>query len=117
MYKPDETADRVSTSIAWERNEIGRIAHDADFEMVASDLASRVSHLAELEGALEVYATADRALVGGATVDQLAVTVTAMLLVGADDTWSGRKNDAARSRFDGKRSAVREVLNWNRSRS
>ena len=31
------------------------------------------------------------------------------LLVGADDTWSGRRNDAARADFDGFRKGYREV--------
>jgi hypothetical protein len=42
------------------------------------------------------------------TIDMFA---TRYLLDGADDSWSGRCNDVRRSRFDGIRAAINQVLN------
>lgn len=39
-----------------------------------------------------------------------AQCVTDLVLAGADDTWSGRGNDARRARYDGTRKAARELL-------
>lgn len=54
------------------------------------------------------YAEADRPTEDAAEIGRRAVTD--LVLTGADDTWSGRNNDARRARFDGIRSAANEIL-------
>jgi hypothetical protein len=44
--------------------------------------------------------------------DFIADQLEDFLLAGADDSWSGRTNDAARARFDGIRYQVRAIRDF-----
>jgi len=85
----------------------GKLAADAATRD-AHHLAFALDRLAGCEGRLFVLGNVLRLLDGGN-----AGQVRAFLLMhatrGAEDSWSGRTNDAVRSRFDGVLAAVREV--------
>lgn len=84
-----------------------------------SDLARLTNNVASAIGANDAWAHAllivkyydgttiakDFSLIGPAILDSL----TSKLLQGADDSWSGRGNDVARSQFDGFRNAARGI--------
>jgi len=80
------------------------------------DLARMVNDIADAEGQAHVYAIA--AHVNGkdgwasqADADAaIREWVTSLLTAGADDTWSGRTNDAKRAHWDGIRTAAGDVL-------
>ena len=84
-----------------------KLARDAA-NSTAHDLAYGLARLAEYEGQLFVLAEVVRlaeAGKDGQVNDWLMMHATR----GAEDSWSGRTNDAARSRFDGVRAAIRKV--------
>jgi hypothetical protein len=83
------------------------LAHEATL-CDSQSLASRLNILAKHEGRLHVFTTVlemtqadNEAHVQGWLMDQA--------LKGADDSWSGRNNDIARTRYDGVLTAIREV--------
>ena len=83
------------------------LAHEAAL-CDSQALASRLNILAKHEGRLHVFAAVlelnqagNDELINGWLMDQA--------LKGADDSWSGRNNDIARTRYDGVLSAIREV--------
>ena len=74
----------------------------------AHNLASRLARLADHEGRLFVFTSA-LTLVNDGKADQIASWLMMHATRGAEDSWSGRTNDAARSRHDGVLAAIREV--------
>ena len=74
----------------------------------AHDLAYRLARLAEYEGHLFVLTEVVRLIEAG-KADQLDAWLMMHATRGAEDSWSGRTNDAARSRFDGVLAAIRKV--------
>ena len=74
----------------------------------AHDLARVLALLAQYEGQLHVLDQV-LALVEAGKDDQINAWLVTQATRGAEDTWSGRTNDAARSRFDGVLDAVRKV--------
>lgn len=68
-------------------------------------LAKATAAIAEAEGKVKAYRIVAQ------YIDQLAIAniVANEMLKGADDTWSGRTNDAARSHFEGMRNAFSAV--------
>jgi hypothetical protein len=83
------------------------LAHEATL-CDSQSLASRLNILAKHEGRLHVFAAVlelhqagHDCRIEGWLIDQA--------LRGADDSWSGRNNDIARTRHDGVLSAIREV--------
>ena len=76
----------------------------------AEDFAGLTNALAEAEGHAFACGIVRDALIGEATPEQVMASLTKRLLNGADDGWSGRKNDARRAWFDGYRAAVNEYL-------
>lgn len=79
----------------------------------AEELGRAVAFLAECEGALKAITLVQRGLAyadrTGETVD-LKDELLDVLVVGADDSWSGRGNDLKRSEFDGYRAQARQLL-------
>ncbi len=67
-----------------------------------------LARLAEHEGQLLVLTEAVRLMDEG-KADQLNAWLMMHATRGAEDSWSGRTNDAARSRFDGVLAAIRKV--------
>ena len=76
----------------------------------AMDLARSVVSLAEAEGAHSVFALVDQMKANGREDADIRDALVSMLIRGADDSWSGRANDARRAQFDGVREAVRHHL-------
>lgn len=76
----------------------------------AMDLARSVVSLAEAEGVHEVFDLVDH--MKSRDIEDYAIRerLVSMIVYGADDSWSGRANDARRARFDGVRDAVRHHL-------
>jgi hypothetical protein len=82
-----------------------------------NDIARLANDAAEAEGAYTVWATADKIFqMGeskGASQSEIAKAIRdeifSTLAMGSDDSWSGRGNDTARSRFDGVRSAASRI--------
>ena len=76
----------------------------------AVDLARSIVSLAEAEGVHEVFALVDQMKARNIEGDAIRDRLVSMLIQGADDSWSGRANDARRARFDGVRDAVQHHL-------
>lgn len=87
----------------------------------AEDLAAAALAVCEAEGMAAARIAYRNTLVGAAKHRGMSTThpevravaeqaVTDLVLAGADDTWSGRGNDARRARYDGTRKAARELL-------
>lgn len=75
-----------------------------------SNLAKIVNEIAEAEGHLEVFMRKDRMDARNVPmVDQLE-RLNDIMAMGADDTWSGRENDAKRAHFDGVRAAASRIM-------
>jgi hypothetical protein len=72
------------------------------------DLAYLLARLAEFEGQLFVLTEVVRLIEDG-KADQLNDWLMMHATRGAEDSWSGRTNDVARSRFDGVLAAIRKV--------
>lgn len=73
---------------------------------LAHSLAAKVNHVAEIEGWLYAVEYLEQFPDPAAQATEAAE----LLLRGADDTWSGRRNDVARARFDGLRDGVRFAM-------
>ena len=84
-----------------------KLAHDAA-NSSAHDLAYLLARLAEYEGHLFVLTEVVR-LIEADKADQLNAWLMMHATRGGEDSWSGRTNDAARSRFDGVLAAIRKV--------
>ena len=84
-----------------------KLARDAA-NCSSHDLAYGLAKLAENEGRLFVFAEVVRLAEAGKE-DQVIHFLMMHATRGAEDSWSGRTNDAARSRFDGMLAAVRET--------
>ncbi len=74
----------------------------------AHDLAYALARLAEYEGQLFVLAEVLRLIESGKD-GQVNDWMMMHATRGAEDSWSGRTNDAARSRHDGVLAAIRKV--------
>ena len=74
----------------------------------AHTLANRLARLADHEGRLFVF-TSVLTLAESGKADQIGSWLMMHATHGAEDSWSGRTNDAARSRHDGVLAAIREV--------
>ena len=83
------------------------LAHEATL-CDSQSLASRLNILAKHEGRLHVFAAVLEMNQAG-NDDRLQPWLMDQALKGADDSWSGRNNDIARTRYDGVLSAIREV--------
>ena len=83
------------------------LAHEAAL-CDSQALASRLNILAKHEGRLHVFA-AVLGMTGTEREEGIQEWLLDQALKGADDSWSGRNNDIARSRYDGVLSAIREV--------
>jgi hypothetical protein len=85
----------------------------------AGSITDYLNEVAEAQGALTVVAEYEEVLDYTQDADEfdpvkanLAVieTLTRIVLRGADDTWSGRGNDARRAYFDGVRETADDLL-------
>jgi len=83
------------------------LAHEATL-CDSQALASRLNILAKHEGRLHVFAAVLELHQAGQD-DRVEGWLMDQALKGADDSWSGRNNDIARTRYDGVLSAIREV--------
>ena len=84
-----------------------KLARDAA-KSNSHDLAYVLARLAEHEGHLFVLTEIIR-LIDAAKTEQVNEWLIMHATRGAEDSWSGRTNDAARSRFDGILAAIRKV--------
>ena len=84
-----------------------KLAHDAA-NSTSHDLAYGLARLAEYEGHMFVLTEVLRLIEAGKG-DRLNDWMMMHATRGAEDSWSGRTNDAARSRFDGVLAAIRKV--------
>lgn len=75
-------------------------------------VAASANRMAEVEGAHKAWAIAAAILRGALDSGTVAdpTRLWALLLDGADDTWSGRGNDVRRAYADGVRRAVSEAV-------
>lgn len=76
----------------------------------AMDLARSVVSLAEAEGVHSVFQVVDRMKARNSENVDIREYLVSLLVRGADDSWSGRANDARRAQFDGVREAVQHHL-------
>lgn len=87
----------------------------------SEDIAKSALYVCEVEGAAAARIAYRNALLGAAAHRGMATThpevrqiaeqaVADLVFAGADDTWSGRGNDAARARFDGIRNEARRIV-------
>lgn len=84
------------------------------------ELSNRTNALASAKGAAEAWTIVQMLLERCADIDTdlmlddvdavIKNHLTRKLLRGADDTWSGRGNDAKRSEFDGFREAAERIM-------
>lgn len=73
--------------------------------IAVSRLAALVNEIAYEEGRADAHERIAKAVRRGGKRQGLWRAMS-MLALGADDDWSGRRNDVARARFDGMRRAV-----------
>lgn len=92
------------------RARLAKIASGDDDRRIDS-LVSAVNAVAKAEGANRAWSRAARMIEGGHTAAEAYESVVDLVLNGADDSWSGRGNDAKRAEFDGIREAVQN-LKW-----
>lgn len=115
------TNDTTTARVAYYENQMqaaeGNLQHAraALTAAVASDthsdrLATLVNRIAEAEGALGLWARAAAMVAAGKDNAALTGYVARALMNGADDTWSGRSNDARRANFDGRREAATNLM-------
>lgn len=83
------------------------LAHEATL-CDSQSLASHLNILAKHEGRLHVFAAVLELNQAG-NDDRIQGWLMDQALKGADDSWSGRNNDIARTRYDGVLSAIRDV--------
>lgn len=76
----------------------------------AMDLARSVLSLAEAEGVHSVFQVVNRMKARNAEDVDIREHLVSLIVRGADDSWSGRANDARRAQFDGVREAVQHHL-------
>ena len=93
-----------AASLAEARESLARDAATHD----AHNLAYRLARLAEHEGRLFVF-TSVLTLIDDGKDGQIPAWLMLHATRGAEDSWSGRTNDAARSRHDGVLAAIRET--------
>ena len=79
---------------------------------LGATVAASANRMAEAEGAHKAWAIAAAILRGALDAGTVAdpTRLLALLLDGADDTWSGRNNDVRRAYADGVRRAVAEAV-------
>lgn len=81
---------------------VNEVRDDARYDR----LASLVNKIAHAQGVWHVLARTERASDNGLGDMEMLEMLSDLLVTGADDSWSGRGNDANRARFDGIREAV-----------
>ena len=96
--------DTAAANLKEAREKLARDAANSS----AHDLAYGLARLAEYEGHLFVLTEVVR-LIEADKADQLNAWLMMHATRGGEDSWSGRTNDAARSRFDGVLAAIRKV--------
>ena len=96
--------DTASTNLKESREKLARDAANS----TSHDLAYVLARLGEYEGHLLVFTEIIR-LIDDGKADQVNEWLMMHATRGAEDSWSGRTNDAARSRFDGILAAIRKV--------
>lgn len=100
------TAAETKTLIAEKREHLAALAAEGSIR----ELACAVNEIAYFEGAHLVRSTYERSMENGLETDETLEILTDLLLRGADDTWSGRANDANRAYFDGVRETAAYVM-------
>lgn len=100
----------VKQAAAAESRERQNLAAGIAQGIPAMDLARSIVSLAEAEGVHEVFALVDQMRARDLDDNAIRDRLVSMLVHGADDSWSGRANDARRAKFDGVRDAVRHHL-------
>lgn len=108
MYHYPTTADDVKADIETMGADIAKAIK---MQRSAETLAELVNRLAVLEGHYIATLTFEKMAVDGrySTADRREALID-LLTSGADDRWSGRKNDVKRARFDGIREAAGRLL-------
>ena len=96
--------DQAAAYLAEARGKLARDAATSD----SHDLAYVLALLAGYEGQMFVLSGVLRLLEAG-KAGEVGAWLVMHATRGAEDSWSGRTNDAARSRFDGVCAAIREV--------
>jgi hypothetical protein len=88
-----------------------RLAEEAmDDTKGLEQLADAVHHVAAQVGVASVHHELRNALQWEASPEQIRKNLTKLVLVGADDKWSGRGNEVRRAKFDAARQEVSDVL-------
>jgi hypothetical protein len=96
--------DTAASNLKEAREKLARDAANSS----AHDLAYGLARHAEYEGHLFVLTEVLRLIEAGRS-DQLNAWMMMHATRGAEDSWSGRTNDSARSRFDGVLAVIRKV--------
>lgn len=96
--------EKMAKRLAAQRKVIADLAAG---ENTSADQISRATHvLASIEGESLI----DLIAASTGTAESKRAMVLGYLTRGADDTWSGRSNDLARSKYDGLRKAAENFL-------
>ena len=110
MILNDNALERILETRTRLHEEIAALASTAP----GADALGRLVHqLARLEGQHRAVHAALSVRREGGSNDAVLRVLLDLLRNGADDTWSGRLNDIARSRFDGLRDAVNDLITHN----
>ena len=83
---------------------------ETDSYFPAERIAKAANDIAEKEGALEVAHLVKHAEDNGASPETLTRMLLREAVRSADDTWSGRGGDVARSFADGRREAIDDAM-------
>ena len=108
----DTTDDELMEPVIYAKNRLAReTSNSATYDQYnAEDVAQLARELAIAEGQVQARYEYRNALAYDATPQEIRKTLTDLVLRGADDTWSGRSGDIKRSKFDGLRGEVRDLL-------
>lgn len=120
MYTLNEAREQVGSIVESQARAVtstrARMAEAAS-SATPSDLAQLVNDLAGFYGAVSMAETVYWALeveegcdVEAHLANVVKYAITQPLLRGADDSWSGRRNDAARAQHDGVRKVADELM-------
>ena len=82
----------------------------ADMTSLTNEIAVEANRIAEDEGTMQARVLVRDALAAGREPESIVAHLQDILLNGADDCWSGRKNDLRRARFDGFRIEARAQI-------
>lgn len=107
MITKDTTDEQILAGVARTRQVL---ATKATQDLPAETLAGYVNDIAAEEGRAYVRALIRDALVAGEDGEQFRKRLLGVMAQGPSDSWSGRANDARRSRFDGICAEAAELL-------